>query len=238
MPGGQTIAQFDGVLRGWLEIPFEVEAGHMEMTVRVGLQSPGEIELWSPGEATPYEGQASERTAHMLVVRAPEPRDGTWTVRLEGSGVYLVNATARQSVGPSEMVESEAGCEWMKEESGEPTREDLACFRSASSEARWDFFRRLPEPRRESLARSLLNDDEPLVAYIAAGSLARDGHLDEAVPVFARLLVRGEGDTALEGRMDAPLADRILGALRHHLRSHIDDYSESERNRAESFLGD
>ena len=35
---------------------------------------------------------------------------------------------------------------------------------------------------------------------------------------------------------DATLADRILHALAQHLRSHLDDYSRSERARAERFL--
>jgi len=203
-----------------------------------------ERELWAPGGATPYDGGRSERTAHMLIVRAPAPRPGTWTVRLQGSGVYLVNVTARGGEGASESVEPEPDCGWADGVSGEPTQEDLACFRHASSEARWDLFRRLPAPRRQSLARSLLDDEDPLIAYIAAGSLARDGYLDEAVPVFARILVRGEAETALKGRMgydwihsdDATLADCILRALAQHLRIHLNDYSPSERARAESFL--
>lgn len=241
--GGRTVEQIDGQLRGSLDLPFEVDADFPEIIVRIGLQSLGEIELWPPGGAAPYEGEESQRTAHMLIVRAPEPSPGTWTVRLEGSGRYLVNVTARGGERAPE-VEPDAPCGWADAESGEPTREDLACFRNASSDERWDLFRRLSAPRRQSLARSLLHDDDPLVAYIAAGSLARDGHLDEAVPVFARILVRGEAETALNGRMgydwihddDATLADRILHALGQHLRSHLDDYSRSERDRAESFL--
>jgi len=242
--GGQTVEQIDGRLRGSLDLPFEVDAGFAEIIVRVGLQSRGQIELWAPGGATPYEGGLSERTAHMLIVRVPEPRPGSWTVRLEGSGVYLVNVAARRGEGASEPAETDVVCGGMGGESGEPAREDLACFRNASSEERWDLFRRLPARRRESLARSLLDDDDPLVAYIAAGSMAREGYLDEAVPVFARILVRGEAETALEGRMgydwihddDATLADRILRALGLYLRSHLNDYSPSERARAESFL--
>ena len=241
--GGQTVEQIDGQLQGSLDLPFEVDAGSAEIIVRVGLQSRGEIELWAPGAAIPYEGPQNLRTAHMLIVRAPEPRAGTWTVRLVGAGVYLVNVTARAGEAASESAEPVAVCGGL-EGVEEPTREDLACFRDASSEGRWDFFRRLPAPRRESLARSLLDDEDPLVAYIAAGSLARDGYVDEAAPVFARILVRGEGETALEGRMgydwihddDATLADRILHAMRQHLRSHLNDYSPRERDRAESFL--
>ena len=207
-------------------------------------QSLGEIALFEPGGATSYADGPSERTAHMLFVRVPDPRPGSWTVRLEGAGVYLVNVTARDGDGADEAIESDAICGWSDGDPGEPTREDLACFRDASSEERWDLFRRLPAPRRETLARSLLDDADPLVAYIAAGSLARDGRLGEAVPVFARILVRGEGETALAGRMgydwihddDATLADRILRELGRYLQSHLDDYSPSERERAERFL--
>jgi len=242
--GGLPVEQIDGQLRGSLEIPFDVEAGYGEIIVRVGLQSLGEIELWAPDSATPYAAGLSERTAHMLIVSAPEPRPGGWSVRLAGSGVYLVNVTARSGEDASEPVPSDAMCGWVDDESGDPTREDLACFRGAPMEERWDFFRRLTAPRRESLARSLLDDEDPLVAYIAAGSLARDGYVDEAVPAFARILVRGESKTALKGRMgydwihddDATLAERILHALHHHLRDHLSDYSASERARAKRFL--
>jgi hypothetical protein len=244
VPGGRTVEQIDGRVQGSLDLPFEVDADFAEIIVRVGLQSLGEIELWAPGGAAPYEGELAERTAHMLIVRARDPRPGTWTVRLVGSGVYLVNVTGRGGESAPELAEPDAGCDWTGGGSREPTYEDLACFRSASPEERWDFFRRLPASRRERIARSLLDDEDPLVAYIAAGSLARDGYVDEAVPVFARILVRGESETALEGRMgydwihddDATLADRILHALGQHLRAHLNDYSPKERARAERFL--
>jgi hypothetical protein len=126
----------------------------------------------------------------------------------------------------------------------EAADQDLADFRRASPEERWRAFRRLPAPRGNALARALLGDPDPSVAYVAAGWLARQGHLDEAVPVYARIFVRGENETSLHGRMgydwihddDETLALRILEALGQHLREHLDDYSAPERSRAEVFL--
>ena len=241
-PGGRTVEQFDGRLQGALNLEFELDRDPGEMIVRVGMQGRGDIALWGPGRAPADATWSSQRTEHMLVVRVPDPRPGVWTVALEGAGAYLVNITARAREETPEETELDSG--WGRGESGEPTQDDLARFRDASSEERWDLFRRLPTPRRNALARSLLEDPDPLVAYIAAGSLARDGHIDEAVPVFARILVRGEAETSLHGRMgydwihddDPTLADRILSALGIYLRDHLDDYSGSERARAEAFL--
>jgi hypothetical protein len=155
----------------------------------------------------------------------------------ETGGVDLVNVTAQSSASWSE-----AGRAPAPEETTDP-RDDLERFRAEAGEERWDVFRRLPAERRQSLARSLL--DDAAVAYVVAGSLAREGDLDEAVPVFARILVRGEDQTALHGRMgydwihddDDALAGRILEALGRHLRTHLDEYTPSERARAERLLG-
>jgi hypothetical protein len=238
---GQTVEQIDGSLDGTIDLPFEVEPGDAAITVRAGLQSRGRIELFAPDAHTPWSGAEDTRTAHMRIAHVPEPTPGTWTVRLTGEGVYLVNVTS-QPRSAAAHSEAEAA-----EEPGEPAwgpEADLGRFRSASPDVRWDLFRRLPEARRRALARALLGDADPAVAYLAAGSLAREGRLDEAVPVFARILVRGEDRAALAGRMgydwihddDETLAQRITAALARHLRDHLHEYSPAERERAERLL--
>jgi hypothetical protein len=237
---GETVEQIDGRLQGTIDLPFEVRPDDAEIVVRAGLQSLGEIALFAPGARAPYAGDASTRTSHMLIARVPEPIPGTWTVRLTGEGLYLVNVTARRSEGETDPPEGSGP----SGDGSQHAQTDLAHFRSASPEGRWDVFRRLPAARRHSLARSLLDDADPAVAYVAAGSLARDGDLDQAVPVFARILVRGQDETALRGRMgydwihddDDTLAERITHALAEHLRAHLDEYSAGERRRAELFL--
>jgi hypothetical protein len=238
---GETIAQFDGRLQGTSDLSFLVEAGDAAITVRAGLQSRGEIQLFAPGARRPYAGEEDTRTAHMRIVHVPAPMPGRWTVRLAGAGLYLVNVTTRAE---PVVDESEADQVPPFEDTMDP-RDDLDRFQTASPDERWDLFRRLPPERRHRLARSLLDDDDPAVAYLAASSLAGEGHLDLAVPVFARILVRGEDETALNGRMgydwihsdDDGLAERIMDALARHLRAHLDDYTPSERARAERLLG-
>jgi hypothetical protein len=237
---GQTVEQIDGRLQGTIDLPFEVHPDDAEIFVRAGLQSLGEIALFAPGARAPYAGDASTRTSHMLIARVPEPTPGTWTVRLTGEGIYLVNVTARRGEGGTDLAEAS----WPSGDGSQHAQADLDHFRSASPEGRWDLFRRLPPARRHSLARSLLDDVDPAVAYVAAGSLARDGDLDQAIPVFARILVRGQDETALRGRMgydwihddDDGLAERITRALAEHLRAHLESYSTAERRRAELFL--
>jgi hypothetical protein len=236
---GETVEQIDGRLQGMIDLPFEVEAGDAAITVRAGLQSRGEIELFAPGAQQPYAGDEDARTAHMLIAHVPEPTPGTWTVRLRGAGVYLVNVTV-QPVQHAPALEADPAA---GEPDGTPEA-DLARFWSALPEDRWDLFRRLPDARRRSLARSLLDAPDPAVAYVAAGSLAREGDIEEAVPVFARILVRGEDETVLQGRMgydwihddDETLAERITDALARHLRAHLHEYTPAERERAQRLL--
>jgi hypothetical protein len=237
---GETIEQVDGWLQGSVDLPFEVEASDAAITVRVGLQSRGEIEIFAPGTRVPYAGPEGMRTAHMLVEHVPEPIPGTWSVRLTGAGVYLVNVTLQ----PRSQVD-EGGVEGTVEPGDAATPgADLERFRRESPEERWDTFRRLPEARRRGLAQVLLDDVDPAVAYVAASSLAREGHLDEAVPVFARILVSGQNESALHGRMgydwihddDETLAERVIDALARHLRAHLHEYTPAERARAELLL--
>jgi hypothetical protein len=237
---GRVIEQIDGKVHGTIDLPFEIETDDTRITVRAGLQSLGEIELFAPGQRAPYTGGDFTRTAHMLFVDLTDPMAGTWKVRLIGEGLYLVQVAAKREPELAEASESVRP----QLDAPEATDRDLANFRSASPDERWQAFRRLPAPRGNALARALLDDSDPGAAYVAAGWLARQGNLDEAVPVYARILVRGENETALHGRMgydwihddDDTLAQRILEALSRHLREHLSDYSATERRRAEVFL--
>ena len=66
------------------------------------------------------------------------------------------------------------------------------------------------------------------------------------MPVFARILVSGQNESALHGRMgydwihddDETLAERIIDALAAHLRAHLHEYTPMERARAERLLGE
>jgi hypothetical protein len=176
----------------------------------------------------------------MLFVNLTDPLAGTWKVRLIGEGLYLVQVVAKRELKLPETSDSARS----QLDAPEAADRDLANFRSASPDERWHALRRLPAPRGNALARALLDDSDPGVAYVAAGWLARQGYLEEAVPVYARIFVRGENETSLHGRMgydwihddDDTLAQRILEALSQHLRKHLDDYSATERRRAEVFL--
>jgi hypothetical protein len=164
-------------------------------------------------------------------------------VRLVGDGLYLIQVAAKPVERELESAE-ESETTRPQPDAPESADQDLANFRRASPEQRWHAFRRLPASRGNALARALLGDSDPSVAYVAAGWLARQGYLEEAVPVYARIFVRGENETSLQGRMgydwihddDDTLAQRILEALGQHLREHLDDYSAPERRRAEVFL--
>lgn len=240
---GRVIEQIEGTVHGTIDLPIEIEPGDERISVRAGLQSLGEIELIAPGERASHTGGTTTRTAHMLFVDMTDPIAGTWNVSLTGEGLYLVQVTGRHLDRASETAED---LETARPHANarDAAERDLAEFRRASPDDRWHALRHLPTPRSEALARELLNDPDPGVAYVAAGWLAHQGNLDEAVPVYARILVRGENETALHGRMgydwihddDETLAERILEALGRHLSEHLDDYSAPERSRAEVFL--
>jgi hypothetical protein len=237
---GTVIEQIEGRVHGTIELPFEIEPNDTHIIVRVGLQSLGEIELFAPGDKTPYAGDTSTRTAHMLFVDLTHPAVGTWRIRLIGEGLYLTQVVANREL---EFVESSESAR-PRLNASEVAELDLESFRTASPDERWRALRRLPASRGNTLARALLHDSDPGVAYVAAGWLARQGDLDDAVPVYARILVRGENETALHGRMgydwihddDDTRAQRILEALSQHLRRHLNDYSATEQLRAEVFL--
>ena len=241
--GGRVIEQIEGKVQATIDLPFEIEPNDAQITVRAGLQSLGEIELIAPGESAPYTGAAATRTAHMLFVDLTDPIAGAWRVRLIGEGRYLVQVTAKRAKREWELAETSESAR-PSPDAPETADRDLANFRRASLEERWHALRRLPAPRGNALARALLDDPDPGVTYVAAGWLARQGYLEEAVPVYARIYVRGENESALHGRMgydwihadDETLAQRILEALGQHLREHLDDYSATERRRAEIFL--
>jgi len=240
---GKVIEQIEGELHGTIDLPFEIKTGDARVTLRAGLQSLGIIELFAPGERVPYTGEPTTRTAHMLFVSLADPSIGTWRVRLIGEGLYLIQVVAKRAEIESELSEATESAR-RQPDAAESADRDLADFRLASPDERWHTLRRLPAPRGNALARALLDDSDPGVAYVAAGWLARQGYLDEAVPVYARIYVRGENETALHGRMgydwihddDDTLAERILEALSQHLRGHLNDYSTPERRRAEVFL--
>ena len=240
---GKVIEQIEGEVHGTIDLPFEIEPGDARISVRAGLQSLGEIELFAPGEKTPYNGAPTTRTAHMLFVDLTDPSTGIWRVRLVGEGLYLIQVVAKRAAIEPKPSEAAGSARPRPDAAGSADR-DLTDFRLASPEDRWHALRRLPTPRGNALARALLDDPDPSIAYIAAGWLARQGSLDEAVPVYARILVRGENETALHGRMgydwihddDDTLAERILEELSQHLRGHLNDYSAPERRRAEIFL--
>ncbi len=240
---GKVIEQIEGEVHGTIDLPFEVEPGDARVSVRAGLQSLGEIELFAPGQRAPYTGESTTRTAHMLFVSLTDPSTGSWRVRLIGEGLYLIQVVAKRAEIETELSEASESAR-PQPDAAEAADRDLADFRLASPEERWHALRRLPAPRGNALARALLGDPDPSVAYIAAGWLARRGYLEEAVPVYARIFVRGENETSLQGRMgydwihddDETLAQRILEALSQHLSDHLDDYSAPERRRAEVFL--
>ncbi len=108
----------------------------------------------------------------------------------------------------------------------------------------YEYLRDLPPITRLALARILANDPDARIGYAGSQILIAQGHIDEATPALAAMIVSGRAQTQLSGRMgydwvhsdDDTLATRMMLTISKRLLARLDDYDADERRNAQVFL--
>ena len=145
----------------------------------------------------------------------------------------------------------------LEPEEPKPTHEDTERYRQrfrslleqemnneSSAVSAYEYLRGLPPNARLALARILSADPDALIGYAGCRILIAQGHIDDAVPPLALMIVSGRAQTQLNGRMgydwmhsdDDTLATRMMLGISRYLLAKLDEYDAGERRKAQMFL--
>ena len=222
--------------------PFLINRDTKNFTLFVGVQSNPTISLIAPsGNPVSKEKNKNNilKTSHMLLGYVGTPEMGEWKITINGTGKFSV------TVNPDIPQKIEHLMELPDNLSlDEATDYYLEKFKTLERENGWDLIRSLPEEKMVDVARRLLSDIDPLVAYIAAGILIRNGFAEETIPIVTDIILRGKDKSHLNSRLgydwvhsdDENLAARMIINILEYINQHYEELEEDKKKRAIEFF--
>ncbi len=223
-------------------LPFLITPDTRNFTFLMGVQFNPKISLINPsGNVTADEKNKNSilKTSHMLLGYIDNPEKGEWKAIINGSGKYSVTVNVNIPIKIESLIEPPPGLD-----SDEITDYYLEKFYSLEREDGLGLIRSLPHDKMVDVAHRLLNDEDTLLSYISAGILFRNGFEEEAIPVFAAIILSGKDKSILNNRLgydwihsdDESLAARIIVKILEYINHHYKDLQPNEKTRAKEFF--
>ncbi len=221
---------------------FLIDRDTRNFTLFVGVQSNPTISLIAPsGNPVAIEKNKNNilKTSHMLLGYVGNPERGEWKITINGTGKFSV------TVNPDIPQKIEHLMELPDNLSpDEATDYYLEKFYTLERENGWDLIRSLPEEKMVDVARRLLSDIDPLVSYIAAGILIRNGFEEETIPIVTDIILSGKDKSHLNSRLgydwvhsdDENLAARMIVKILEYINQHYKGLKPDEKKIAAEFF--
>ena len=224
--------------------PFLISHDTKNFTLFISVQFDPIISLTDPsGNPITEDNDNNEnnivKTSHMLMGYIDSPENGEWKVTINGSGKYSVTVNPDIPIKIEHLIELPHNLS-----PDEATDYYLEKFYTLERENGWDLIRSLPEEKMVDIARRLLSDNDPLVSYIAAGILIRNGFEEETIPIIADIILSSKEKRDLNNRLgydwvhsdDENLAARMFIKILEYINHHYKDLQPDEKKIAAEFF--